>query len=674
MRVAFILCLIWCLGLVTPATAQRIATIIGNSDYTQRGWDLPNPASDARLVAAALEAVGFETEVLTDLGESDLEAAFIRHGQKLKDAGQESVGFFYYAGHAIQSEGLNYLIPVDAAPRSEADVWAQAPRLGQLVELLSIAGNQANFIVLDACRDNPMPMSVRSGGGGLAAPERVRGTLIAYATAPGKTASDGLGANSPYSAALATYLVQPGLAAETMFRRVATRVERDTKYTQQPWTESGLRGETDFCFAGCDETVSTVSAETVALQLAMKSNSADLLDAFLRSYPKAASRSLVEARVEELRALPGPARTLRIEAAVDTIASPDALPVDMRMLRAIISRLAQSEQDIDKAILKLLEEGNLDAAIKALQAYYDDNEDALGPDEKRVMLHQIGAFAADADMPVAREAYEALIDVAPSDYYAHLRLIRLARFTHDIGAARRYLERARTLSPGRAEDSIFLDIQDGTIRVYEDKLAEASEILLDAAERAEAAGLDRLESQARTNAALSFAIRGEHETAREMLEELMPWQRQRGFDRDFGVALSTMGNMALLEDRLDAARPFFEAYVALEEATGRPHSLATGYRQLASIDLKLGHADVARAGYLRSLELSRDMDSPVGEFFSLLGIAETQSAAGQGEAACETVARAGLLYGDDMRVSPSTVETIKGLGCPSDLIEVSALD
>lgn len=674
MRVAFLLLLVWTLAAIPAAKAQRIATIVGNSDYIESGWDLTNPENDARLIADALKVVGFEVERLGDLDESGLEAAFIRHARKLKEAGHESVGVFYYAGHAIQSEGLNYLIPVDARPRSEADVWAQAPRLGQLLDLLATAGNRANFVVLDACRDNPMPMTVRSGSGGLAEPERVRGTLIAYATAPGKTASDGTGANSPYSAALAAYLVQPGLPAETMFRRVATRVEQDTAFAQQPWTESSLRGETDFCFAGCREGAPVASAETVALELAMKSDSANLLEAFLRSYPEAASRSLVEARAAELRAAPGPARALRIESVVSAVASPDIMPVDMRMLRAIISRLAQSDQDVDRAILKLIEEGNLDAAIASQKAYYDANANGLDTAEKAIVLHQIGAFASDVDMPAARQAYEALIDIAPSDYYAHLRLIRLARFTHDIGAARRYLARARTLAPGAEEDAIFLDIQEGSIRVYEDRLTEAGEILLAAAGRAETAGLDRLESQARTNAALSFAIRGEHETARAMLETLMPWQRQRGFDRDLGVALSTMGNMALLDGALEGARPYFQAYVALEEETGRAHSLATGYRQLAAIDLKLGEVEAARAAFVKSLELSRDMESPVGEFFSLLGLAEAQFASGQGEAACETVARAELLYSDEMRVSASTVETIEALGCPSSLIEISSLD
>ncbi|GGB65272.1 MULTISPECIES: caspase family protein [Henriciella] len=658
----------------SPATAQRIATIVGNADYERPGWTLANPHNDSRLVADALKAVGFETELVFDVDEKGLEDAFIRHAQKLKDAGPASTGFFYYAGHAVQSEGINYLIPVDASPRSEADIWAQAPRLGQLLELLETASNDVNFVVLDACRDNPLPAAARSGGSGLAPPSRLRGILIAYATAPGMTAADGKGSNSPFSRALALNLVQPGIAAEAMFRRVATQVEEQTGYSQQPWTESGLRGEADFCFAGCDRAQDAASVEIAALQLAVKSESADLLESFLSSYPGAEGRGLVEARIAELRKMPGPARALRIEAAVDALSGPDAMPVDVRMLRAIIQRLADSEQDIDAAVLNLIERRNLHAAVDTLWDYYDDNKDHLQDTEAITILHRIGAFAVDADMPMARQAYERLIDLDPEDYYAHLRLVRLSRFEHDVEASRRYLQRARALSPGRAEDEIFLDIQEGSIRVYEDRLVEAGEILLDAARRAEADGFDRLVSQARTNAALSFAIRGEHEKARAMLAELMPWQTTHGFDRDLGVAYSTMGNMAELDGDLEAARGFFENYLNLEQQTGRPESLANGYRQLASIDLKLGNTQAAEAGFSHALKTAREEGSPVGQFFSLLGLAEVQSALGDGEGACATVSRAELLYADDMRISPTTLKTIEALGCTSKLIEVSALE
>jgi uncharacterized caspase-like protein len=290
--------------MIAPAEAQRVATIVANSEYRQPGWRLANPGNDARLIASSLRQVGFEVVVRTDVTETQLEDAFLEHGRRLQAAGEQAVGFFYYAGHAVQSQGLNYLVPVDAAPRSEADVWAQAPRLGLLMDVLDQAGNAANFIVLDACRDNPLPSTSRSAQRGLASAGRTRGVLIAFSTAPGATAQDGAAGASPFALSLSRALVLPGVPAESMFRRVATEVERATAMAQQPWFESGLRGETDFCFAGCGvpdaAAGASVSAEAAALDFVLQSNDASVLQAFLVRYPMSASRSLVEARVAEL--------------------------------------------------------------------------------------------------------------------------------------------------------------------------------------------------------------------------------------------------------------------------------------------------------------------------------------------------------------------------------------
>jgi len=239
-----------CLVAGAASAQDRFALVIGNSAYQQVGWALTNPVSDARLISTALESIGFDVDLVLDADEDEMEDAFRRHGARLTAGGEDAVGVFYYAGHGVQSQGLNYLLPVDADARVEADIWAQAPRLGLAVQYMEAAGNRVNFIILDACRNNPLPSASRSAGRGLAPATRARGMLIAYATAPGSTALDGTGANSPFTTALAAIIGQPGLSAEQLFRRVADRVETATGLVQQPWIESGLRGE-DFCFAGC---------------------------------------------------------------------------------------------------------------------------------------------------------------------------------------------------------------------------------------------------------------------------------------------------------------------------------------------------------------------------------------------------------------------------------------
>lgn len=301
MLVRFWISVLAAMLLVSGAWSEpRYALVIGNAKYQSTGWSLDNPENDARLVAAALAVQDFDVEIVVNASQKEMGQAFARLSKKLKAGGPDSTGFFYFAGHGIQSQGLNYLIPTDMEARDESDVWRQAPNLGLLLRDLEAAGNATNFIVLDACRNNPLPSATRSVSGGLAPAGKVRGTLIAYATSPGSTAEDGAGANSPFALALSEYLPQPGLSAEGLFRRVATRVEAMTDRRQQPWVESGLRGEADYCFAGCAPSGET--GEASALIAAMQSNQASVMHAFLDAFPKSRSRSLIETRLTQLSA------------------------------------------------------------------------------------------------------------------------------------------------------------------------------------------------------------------------------------------------------------------------------------------------------------------------------------------------------------------------------------
>jgi formylglycine-generating enzyme required for sulfatase activity len=258
------------LSLFLPVIAfaeARIALVIGNSKYETTGWALANPANDARLMKQSLEAVGFRVNLLVDATEDEMEDAFAAHGARLRAGGPDAVGLIYFAGHGIQSEGYNYLIPVDANARTEQDVWAQAPRLGQALQHVRSAGNGVNFVVLDACRNNPLPSSSRSAGsGGLAAVARSRGLLVSYSTEPGFTATDGAGVNSPYTAALAQVIQQDGLIAEQVFKRVADQVNQATGGAQTPFYNSGLIGE-DFCFGDCAKSAPSIVSAAIRLPI-----------------------------------------------------------------------------------------------------------------------------------------------------------------------------------------------------------------------------------------------------------------------------------------------------------------------------------------------------------------------------------------------------------------------
>lgn len=231
------------LALATGAAAQehRVALVIGNSDY--KTAPLKNPVNDARAMASTLHKLGFE--VLT--GENLSRRAMLQQMRAFRDKLRpDSIGLFYYAGHGVQVKGMNYLIPVDAAVRSEAEIDEESVNLANLLDRLDEAKNPINIVILDACRDNPFARSFRSASRGLAQVDAPTGTLIAYATAPGRTAADGEGANGVYTEEMLRVLKTPGLKVEDVLKRVRAGVVQRTNGAQTPWDASSLIG--DFYF------------------------------------------------------------------------------------------------------------------------------------------------------------------------------------------------------------------------------------------------------------------------------------------------------------------------------------------------------------------------------------------------------------------------------------------
>lgn len=232
-------------ALAGPGQAERrLALVIGNGDY--KVGPLANPTNDSTLIAATLEGAGFEVTHVQNLGYRDLQRSVIGFGRNLRAAGEDTVGLVYYAGHAVQAGGENYLIPVDADLQDSLDLEIQTLQVGTLMKSLEAAGNRLNMVVLDACRNNPFPSMSRSADRGLAKIDAPFGTLLAYSTAPGDVAADGSGANSPYTRALAKAIRLPGLPVEQMFKQVRLEVMERTGNQQVPWESSSLTG--DFYF------------------------------------------------------------------------------------------------------------------------------------------------------------------------------------------------------------------------------------------------------------------------------------------------------------------------------------------------------------------------------------------------------------------------------------------
>lgn len=253
--------------LTVAAGAQeqpRYALVVGNANYDHFGT-LRNPENDARDVSGALAELGFNVTTVLNADYRTLFREIREFGDQL--ALEPGVGLFYYAGHAIEAGGLNYLIPTDAEIEAQDEVEFAAVALDLVLSKMESAGNPTNIVVLDACRDNPLPETARSAGGsrGLSVVEAPRGSLIVYATEPGSTAADGEGRNSPFTGAFLTHVDTPELDVELMLRNVRRDVISATGGRQTPWTNSSLTESV--VLAGGEAGISVASASSAGVQV-----------------------------------------------------------------------------------------------------------------------------------------------------------------------------------------------------------------------------------------------------------------------------------------------------------------------------------------------------------------------------------------------------------------------
>lgn len=253
--------------LTTAVSGQeqpRYALVVGNASYDYFGT-LKNPENDARDISAALSGLGFDVTTVLNAGYRTLFREIRDFGDQL--ALQPGVGLFYYAGHAIEAGGLNYLIPTDAEIHAQDEVEFAAVALDLVLSKMESAGNPTNIVVLDACRDNPLPETARSAGGsrGLSVVEAPRGSLIVYATEPGSTAADGEGRNSPFTSAFLEHVDTPGLDVELMLRNVRRDVINETGGRQTPWTNSSLTESV--VLAGGEAGISVAAASQAGVQV-----------------------------------------------------------------------------------------------------------------------------------------------------------------------------------------------------------------------------------------------------------------------------------------------------------------------------------------------------------------------------------------------------------------------
>ena len=226
---------------VVPAGNKRIALVTGNAAYDI--FPLANPVNDATDIAAKLKKLGFEVVLLTNKTKKQLELALDNFDNK---KGYD-VALFFYAGHAVQYNGKNYLIPVDADLKEERDIEYECTPVDRVLAKMEDSGYRLKIITLDACRNNPFARSWRSmSNGGLSFMNAPAGTFIAYSTAPNEIAQDGKGRNSPYTTELLKKLDIKRLKIEDLFKKVREGVLEKTNGRQVPWDQSSIVG--DFYF------------------------------------------------------------------------------------------------------------------------------------------------------------------------------------------------------------------------------------------------------------------------------------------------------------------------------------------------------------------------------------------------------------------------------------------
>lgn len=317
--------------------APRVALVIGNSAYVSVEA-LPNPSNDARLVAEKLWLAGFEVIESIDSDRATMLGDIATFQSRLRDG---SEALFYYAGHGVQLDGRNYLLPISVAPASVDELKAQSIDAQFVVDIMSASGAKLNLVLLDACRNNPFAnlsakdaaqIASRSIALGQSEDQVSRGltlltgeaseglaemtagsveTMISFATAPGSVALDGAGRHSPYTEALAQNIDQPGMEIGDLFRAVRAHVREATGGSQITWTTSTLEGRFYFSPTGGDPRQTTagmaVGGDTLGIlppervvdrafwRTIRDSGRAEAYAAYLRTMPNGAFRTDAEA-------------------------------------------------------------------------------------------------------------------------------------------------------------------------------------------------------------------------------------------------------------------------------------------------------------------------------------------------------------------------------------------
>ncbi len=308
------------LGSVSLTWAQngdRIALVVGNSAYPKA--PLMNPRNDAQAMAKLLRQAGFTVDQQMDTSQAQLSEAAARFGKAIKDP-KVKFGLFYYAGHGLQQEWRNYLVPVSADIRTAEDIKKKTVDVSELLAYMEEAKGRSFLVILDACRDDPFAGNYKPSARGLSQFDAPVGSLLAFATSPGNVAMDGEGENGLYTSNLLREFAVRGARLEDAFKRVRVSVRLASNGRQIPWESTSL--EEDFYLFPNERKILTDAEQDklldreIASWLTVKSSNDHVqLGNFIREFPSGSASELAQARLNRLLAAQAQQEAQRVSAA-----------------------------------------------------------------------------------------------------------------------------------------------------------------------------------------------------------------------------------------------------------------------------------------------------------------------------------------------------------------------
>lgn len=438
---------------------DRIALVIGNSAYPSA--PLINPHNDATAMAALLTKAGFRVDRQLDTDLPQLQAAVDRFGKEISDP-KVKFGLFYYAGHGLQQDWRNYLVPVSANIKAAAEVPRQTVDVSNLLRYMDKAQGRSFLVILDACRDDPFAGTFKPPAKGLSQFDAPVGSLLAYATAPGNVAQDGEGQNGLYTGFLLREFAIPGARLEDAFKRVRLSVRLASKGAQIPWESTSLE-EDLYLFPLRSKAALSESERDLLLEkemnawLRVRGNpDPEVLAGFIREYPSGSASELAQSRLNRLLAAMAERESQRITLAAQASAK------------------------------TVLEMADRDEAARRLAAQIESKRlAALRAEEDRIRVAQAEEAQLEARRQKAAEEAAALVALArkAAETTARAQAIQLSEKNAQAALAEVQRLQALQLEREAAERTLTLKAEQARIELAREARAQQEEIARIAAQK-----------------------------------------------------------------------------------------------------------------------------------------------------------------------------------------------